>query len=379
MLVGLVTAVSVVACTTTESPSEPEVAARVDSSDRPATTWSSQLPTTSTTEADGRPALTDGARFVVGGPFPDGSLVYLDADGSVLRYGGPKADTFVDTGWSAVCSGQGALVGIRDHRSLWIRDLRAGEARTVDLSEPLGDGYIVATSCRSPDGESLWVVVGHPSGDHVQMDLWEIAGDEHRFIADVSDQGGPVVHIVGDHIVVTHHHEEGERLTALNVTTGRVEVIGEVPAGTEFSLVSTNPSQSELIVGASAWNWGDPHSFVLRVDLDPWEVHHVVEFPDQEGGAAWVDDTHAILSFAYGGPDEPDVAGPDVSIVNADDFSPVGHVDEWPGVSSVLVDGALWGVTDGKVIRGDVKTGEVEIVTTLPAVTFGPLLVLEDS
>lgn len=368
----------VLGCSPTESVGEPETTHQIRNREQPAVGGTSEPLTTPTTDADIGSELTDGATFVVGGPFPDGSLAYLDADGSVLRYGGPKADTFVDSAWSAVCPGQAAVVGIRDHQSLWIRDLGTGDAREVDLSDRLGDGYVVATSCRSSDGNTLLAVVGRPSSDHVQMDLWEISGEEHRLVTKVSDESVPMVNIVGDHVFVTEHFEEGERLTALDVTTAEVTMVEEVPAGTEFSMTNANPSQSEVIVSVGAWNSGDPDSFILRVDLDPWRIDRLVEFADREGAATWVDDVHAMVSFAYGGPNEPDVAGPDVSIVDVRNFTPVGEVVEWPGVSSALFDGALWGITGGKLVRGDLETGDVEVVTTLPATTFGPILLLEN-
>ncbi len=247
LLVAVLVILSMVGCSTSEPGNDREVSQDPASTSPRHTLESLTGDSASSTTAAKQEPPGNGATFVVAGPFPGGSLAYLDSDGVILRYNGPPTETFAEPGRTAICPGQKAIVGMQNHRSLTTQSLTTGTIEEVDLGEALMGGYIVTMSCRDTEGKALWVVVGFPSGDNVPMELWEINEDSQRLVTEVSDQGVPTVQIIGDHVLINRHYEEGESLSSLDVKTGESELIGEVSSGSEFGLVSPHPSRPSLI------------------------------------------------------------------------------------------------------------------------------------
>lgn len=337
-------------------------------------------PTTERTVTALQRDLTEGATFVVAGPFPEGSFAYLDHNGKVLRYGGPTRDTFVDTAWSTVCPDLDTVVGIHDYSIVSIRSASTGEGRDIDLSSDLNGGYIASADCGQNDAQRLWLVVGQPSEDGQSQthELWEAVDDRARLIAEISDESNTRASVVGDHLLVHRLLYDSETLEIYDPTTGIRTELAQARSGMQYSPAAPHPSEPMTFISEASTSDRKTGSTLLLIDPTSGDLQRF-DFPDGESAhATWIDDKHIMLSFAYGFPGEPDVAGPDVQIVRAAGFEEIGHVDEWPGVSTVYANGSLWGVTEGNVVRGNIDTGEVTMIIKLPALTYGPILHLQE-
>ncbi len=306
------------------------------------------------------------ASFAVPGVFPGGGMALLDADGSLIGY-----DDRFDFEWQPQVyrcpEGQRALLIDNDRAMLTdLADLSV--ITTVDLEGLQQVAGIRSVECADPDGDSMLVLVEGNRG--VDIRRLEKIGQPGRTI---EVQGLGAVAVAGDYVVTQTFLDPGERLSVLDLD-GTTRIVAK--------LLRDNPDSYRGYVDVQARPGDGATVAVLEVDYGQDQVRSRIWMLDPAtgeqlaervvGGDAWslrwlgTEQLMVLVGGEFASRTE---------ILDAGTLEIVSAIDRYTAFDPILVDDALIGVEDSRVVRGQLD-GAAEVLATLPSRNLGSLLAL---
>lgn len=317
------------------------------------------------TVVEPRPSGTGPPRLLVAGPFHDGSIGVVDADGGLLDVLEEPVDPV--HAW-ARCP-EGDLAAELRPWSVTLRDLADLDVvDSVDLRGFADEVALTGVVCRA--GGETWLVGERWDGERSIVGAWSVAsGRPPRLLLEIDEgrwlDAGSTIGVVGDLATA--------RVSILRWDDPRPMLLHERRRGADdhfagIADAAISPDGSRIAVLDVRYPVdGAPSGTLVLYDVAGKELARR-SYDLEVATVTWLDTDVLAVTFHV----DPAAR---LDLVGADDLAPIASWDPWPAHATVLLDGSPVGISRGHLYRG-MGDGTVEELGVLPGLSSGPLLVL---
>lgn len=220
-------------------------------------------------------------------------------------------------------------------------------------------------SCRAEDASTIWLLTG---------------SDAESVLVEVGSGASPILTLpgtsgrIGIDYVLSQAGPEGD-ITWVDVATGERTPITETPSGELWSIsAAPHPSEPRVAVVETRFDEASTAATLSIVEEGGTRSSRI-ELPWEAYSPVWVGQEQVLITgYDWEVSEQP--TGLLVDVVTGE---VVSKIEGWEGTNAVAVGEQLFGVRGGSVLEADLTSGAVEILSTLPTLNAGPLLILEDT
>jgi len=243
--------------------------------------------------------------------------------------------------------------------------------RQVSLEGFAEEVGVIDARCMNADGSSIWLVGDKWVGDRSIVSIYD-ATDDLRPIVEIpagqttlSDTYAIVQEYQRDDRVLVFDYESGESTTLHSMvrtddTYVGVASVAPSPDGTTIALLEVTFSDPVATSTLILYNPSGQEINRIEIDAEGWSVD-------------WVDEERILVSTS-----SPDYTHHIAHVFSAPDLGRQIELEGWPATDSVLDDEFLYGRDGGKLMKADLKTGEITQVATYPVQYLGPIALLPE-
>lgn len=312
-------------------------------------------------------SATEVGRLLVANASASDGLTVLDETGATVGEltVGEASEEFAGTATLEMCpGGDPALQLTNTAINVW--DLTALELLTTHpVSHPEGERRVQSLSCRTPDASSIWVVAGSANG----AGLYEMVPEWELLIDGLPGRSWQI----GKSFVIAQNESEDDP-TLVDVDTKQEILLHETPPDALQAItVAPHPSDDLVAMVETRFSGGGPvESTLLILDSTGNQVMSF-EIPWESYRPVWLDNNRVIVQ-AYDFHSSERSFGYVFNISTRE----TKILEGWNASYPVGEGTTLYGVRGGDVFTADLETGESEKLTTLPAQSVGPLVLLDN-
>ncbi len=310
--------------------------------------------------------------LLVAGNFGGYTYVVLNRSGGIVAGLPNPIKELSEQPWQfAICPGGKTLV---EQWSRWliVRDLSdLTVTRLIDVYDFSDTIVLTAVRCTSEDGSSILLAGEEWTGNSALNRLMSVSDYEFEPALDLP----PGQVFLGEKFAVVSDFELG-RVNVVDYKSGEINALQSIERPTSddahvyISTLAISPDSSVIAVSEVRYDGSRSTSMLVLHTSDGLNSASV----DLEGevyGLQWLDGNRLFVSQST-----DDGSENSSTVYAVPTFEVETELDGWQGYNQIFSAEVVFAIDGGSIVSGDLETGDVQQITTLPTQVVGPIAVL---